>query len=160
MKSNRVSVYEGDTAGNSESFLKGQHTKFCLQPLTLGSSRERAEWTRDAWGESGVGVSGERSNGTADRSLCWVISHTAEAIFLRQSTPLQVASAWGEAGAPHKGIILPYFVELNQGCWLQLEAISLISLTTKAWNTQKQPKWEDKEADPKWKNKRILQKKT
>ena len=34
----------------------------------------------------------------------------------------------------------------------------MISLAAKAENTKKQPKWEDKEIDPKQKNKRILQK--
>ena len=28
--------------------LKGQHTKFHLQPLPLGSGRRREKWTRDA----------------------------------------------------------------------------------------------------------------
>ena len=55
------------------------NTKFCWQPLTLGARRGRAEWTRDAWGESGVGVSGERTEGPAARIHCWVIDHSAEA---------------------------------------------------------------------------------
>ena len=139
-----------------------------------------------------------------------------------------MTSVWGEAIASSTGITLPNPVELKLDCWLQLEAISLLSLTTKAdlgqlsetsadppqglmlikatlgaqpcfflhtqsfsrgnhmlwitessqkvnqgqsqassdkglnktlWrptnyietNTKKQPKWEDKETDPKWK---------
>ena len=58
-----------------ESVLKGQCTKFCLQPLTLGCSRGRAGWTRDAWGESGAGGSGDRTEETAARSP--VLSHTS-----------------------------------------------------------------------------------
>ena len=81
-------------------------------------------------------------------SLCWVIPHSAEAIFLKNSTPLQLASAWGEAIAPPTGVTLPYPVVLKQGCWLHLEATLLISLTTKVQNTKKQPKWEEKEMDP------------
>ena len=51
-------------------------------------------------------------------SLCWVIPHTARAILLRQSTPLQVASGWGEARNPPTGIILPHPVVLKPDCWL------------------------------------------
>ena len=46
VKSSKVSV-QGETVGDTESLLKGQHKKFCLQPLSLGSARGRAEWTRD-----------------------------------------------------------------------------------------------------------------
>ena len=34
-------------AGDEESLLKGQCTKFHFQTLILGSGRRRAEWTRD-----------------------------------------------------------------------------------------------------------------
>ena len=101
MKSSGVSVYQGEMAGDAENLLKGQHTKFQLQPLTLGSSRGRVEWTSDAWGESEAGGSGERTEGTEElrelkncQDLCAEpILHTAGAVFLRQSNPLQVASA-------------------------------------------------------------------
>ena len=61
MKSNRISVCEGEMVGDTESLLKGQHTKFHLQPLTLGSSSGRAGRSRDTGGESGVGGSGKRT---------------------------------------------------------------------------------------------------
>ena len=48
VKSSRGSVSQGETAGDANSLLKGQHTKFYLQPLTLGSGKRRAEQTRDA----------------------------------------------------------------------------------------------------------------
>ena len=63
----------GRTAGNAKSLLKGQHTKYCLQPLTLGSSSGRAEWTRYTWSESGAGGCGERTEETATRVS--VLSH-------------------------------------------------------------------------------------
>ena len=63
-----------ETAGDSERLLKSQCTKFYLQPHTLGSSRGRAEWTRDTRGESGAGGSGERTEGTATRIP--VLSHS------------------------------------------------------------------------------------
>ena len=65
-----VSTHQGDT----ESLLKGQRTKFCLQLLTLGAGRGRAEWTTGAWGESGASGSGERTEGTATRMP--VLSHS------------------------------------------------------------------------------------
>ena len=58
----------GDMTGDTESLLKGQCTKFHLQPLILGSGRGRAEWNRgDPSGGYGVGGSGERTKGTAAR---------------------------------------------------------------------------------------------
>ena len=58
-------------------------------------------------------------------SLCWVIPHTEEVIFIRQSDTLQVELAWGEAIAFPTGITPPYPVELKLGCWgIQLEPIS------------------------------------
>ena len=38
VKSSRVSVHQGEMAGDAETLLKVQHTKFCLQPLTVGSN--------------------------------------------------------------------------------------------------------------------------
>ena len=61
-------------AGDSESLLKGHCTKFHLQPLTLGSSRGRAEYTRDACGESGPSGFVKRTEGTAARIP--VMSHS------------------------------------------------------------------------------------
>ena len=54
-------------AGHTEGLLRHQHTKLSLQPLTLVSDKGKAEWTRDG-GESEVGDSGERTEGTATRS--------------------------------------------------------------------------------------------
>ena len=53
--------------------------------------------------------------------LYWVILRTEEAILLRQSIPIQVASAWGEAIGLLTGITLPQPMELKPGCLLQLE---------------------------------------
>ena len=50
---------------DAESLLKGKWTKFCLQPLTLGSGRGRAKWTRDTWEEFRAGGSREKTEGTA-----------------------------------------------------------------------------------------------
>ena len=46
-------------------------------------------------------------------SLCRVIPHTAGSIFLRQSTPLHMASTGGKAIALPIGITLPYPVVLK-----------------------------------------------
>ena len=43
MKSNGVSACRGEMAGDSENLLKGQCTKFHLQPLTLHSARGQNE---------------------------------------------------------------------------------------------------------------------
>ena len=74
VKSSRISVLKGEMDGDTESLLKGQHTKFHLQPLALDSGRGRAKWTRDTWGESGVGGCGERTEGTTSRIP--VLSHS------------------------------------------------------------------------------------
>ena len=52
VKSSRVSLFQEQKAGVTESLLKGQHIKFHLQPLNLGSGKEEGEgveteWTRD-----------------------------------------------------------------------------------------------------------------
>ena len=98
----------------------------------MGSGKGRAKWTRESWGESGVGGSGERIEGTASKIPVWVIPHTVKAIILRQSTPRWMASGRGEAIAMPTGINLSHPVELKPHCWIQLEVISLNSLTTKA----------------------------
>ena len=61
--------------------------------------------------------------------LFWVIPYTTEAIYLRKSTTLHVASAWGEASPHLQESLLPHSVELKPGCWVQLEAISVLSVT-------------------------------
>ena len=88
VKSSRISVLKGEMDGDTESLLKGQHTKFHLQPLTVGSRRGREEWTRDTWGESRVGGSRKELKDQLPGSLCSVIPHTTKAILLRQSIPL------------------------------------------------------------------------
>ena len=99
-------------AREAENLLKGQHTKICLQPLTLGIVRGRAKWTRVLWGESGFGGSGNRAEWSAAKILVLSHSHTEEDIFLKQRTPLHVTSAWREESAPPTGIPLlsPYGV--------------------------------------------------
>ena len=68
VKSSRVSVYQREMAGDADSLLKDQYTKSVRSHfLPLGSGRERAEWTTDAWGESGSYGSRERTEGTAAR---------------------------------------------------------------------------------------------
>ena len=42
-KKTQSSVGQRERGGDSESLLKGQSTKFLLQPLTLGASKGRAE---------------------------------------------------------------------------------------------------------------------
>ena len=63
-------------------------------------------------------------------SLCSVIPHTAGAVSLKHTTPLQVISAWGKAIIPPGGITLPYPVELTPCCWgVELEDFHSLSLT-------------------------------
>ena len=80
MKSIRVSVSQGEMAGDTESILKGQSTTFSLQPLNLGNVKGKAEWTRDARGESGVSGSGEKTEVTATRTHVLNHSPTSGAI--------------------------------------------------------------------------------
>ena len=91
---------------DAESLLNGQCTKFFLQPLTLGSSRWRAEWIRDTW-EPGVGGSGEKTEGTGSRIP--VLSHSPSEEwrgYLSQAENFpQVVSAWGEAITSPVGIL-------------------------------------------------------
>ena len=63
--------------------------------------------------------------------LRWVIIDTVKTIFFNQSTLLWMSSAWGESIALPAGITLPHTMELKSGCWVRLEAIPLISLTSK-----------------------------
>ena len=51
------------------------------------------EWTRDVCRESGVGGPGKTTERTATKIPVLSHSHTAEAIFLRQSTIFHVALA-------------------------------------------------------------------
>ena len=87
-----------------------------------GIWQSKAEWTREAWAKSGVDGSREKTEGPPVKTLCWVIPHTAKVIPLRQSIPLQVASAWGEAIAPHTGITVANFWSISQ-LLLQLGAV-------------------------------------
>ena len=65
VKNSRVSLCQRETAGDTEGLWKGQCRKFHLQPFTLGSCVGRPEWTRNPWGDPGVGGFGERANETA-----------------------------------------------------------------------------------------------
>ena len=123
VKSSRVSVCPGETPGDAESLLQGQCTKFHLQALTLGSTRRRAEWTRDASGKSEFGGPGERTEGTAcqdpSAESCPIqqnpINIQYYATFLRHSTPHQRQQS-EKAIAPPSGITFPHDVELKLGC--------------------------------------------
>ena len=57
-------------------------------------------------------------------SPCWVIPQTAGATLLRQSTPLWMASTWGEATALPTGMSLPHPGVLKPHCWLQIGQIN------------------------------------
>ena len=73
MKSNGVSAHVGEMAGDAESLLKGQHTKFHLQHLPWALA-EGGQSELETHEESlGTGVSGERTQGTATRIP--VLSH-------------------------------------------------------------------------------------
>ena len=149
----------GHMVGDANSLLKGQHIKFHLQTLTLDCGRGRAEWTGDVWGESGVGGSGVKAEGIATRIPVlghspYCRSHLSQAEHSPQS-----GISLREAVAPPTGITLPHPLVFKPGCWSQLEAIAVISLTTEAENKKKQSNWEDKETDHKWKNQSIVQKK-
>ena len=99
------------TPRNAERLLKGQHRKFHLQPPTLYSGRGRVRWTRDTWGKSGVGGSGERTEGTDARipvqshflycrgHLSWVEHSSLNGISLRGSN----SSSHKNYSAPHCG---------------------------------------------------------
>ena len=117
VKSIRGSVGQGETAGEAESLLKGQSTKFCLQPLTLGTSKRRAERTkrhlRRVWG---WWVWGEKWR-NSHQDPCAKSFSTGRSYYLRQNTLLWMASAWGEAIPPPAGITLPKPVVLKTGCW-------------------------------------------
>ena len=128
----QVYFFQGEVVRDSESFLKGQHTKLCLQWFILGSDRERAKGLEMLEESLGLVVLGRELNEQPPGSLCWVIPHPAEAIFFSQSSLLQMAWTWGEAIAPPAEITLTHVVDLQLGCWLQFRAISLISLLTKA----------------------------
>ena len=113
--------------------LKGPWTKFHLQPTSLDSGRWKAEWTKNAWGKSSVGGSRERTEGTVPRIP--VLSHSSQyrATILRQSTPLQVAPAWGEAIALPAGITLCTLWSLSQAAQYWLRLYKWLSLRTKAF---------------------------
>ena len=64
-----------------------------MQPLTVGSGKGGAEWTRGSSRETGDGGFGERTKRAAARILALSHPHTAGTILLRQTTPLQVVAA-------------------------------------------------------------------
>ena len=76
VKSNRVSFSQGlpGRASWKLSHLKSQCTKFHFSASYLDSGTERTEWTRDTWGKSGFGGSGEITEGTTPRVP--VLSHS------------------------------------------------------------------------------------
>ena len=87
----RVSLCHREMARDAENLLKGQHKKICLQPLTTGSGRGRAEGTRAMWEELGLVPLGRELKSQQPSSLYLVIPQNAEATFLEQSTPLHTA---------------------------------------------------------------------
>ena len=120
MKSSRVSVCQGGTAGDSESLLKGQHIKFCLHPLTLGSSRGRAESTRglETLEESlGLVALGRQLREQPPGSMCWVMEEPSFSgkAFLSSGLSLR------RSDSPAHRNYLPHPVMLKTDCWLQLD---------------------------------------
>ena len=116
VKSIRGSVGQGETAGEAESLLKGQSTKFHLQPLTLSAGKGRAEWTRDASGESGVRGSGDRTEGKT--IMIHVLSHSPKYMShpsQAEHFSLNVISLRG-SNSPPTGIISPHPVVLKTDC--------------------------------------------
>ena len=63
VKSRGVSAQQGEMAGDTESLLKSQCTKFHFQPLTLHSSSGREERTGDLRGKSVTDVSESKLKG-------------------------------------------------------------------------------------------------
>ena len=122
VKSSWVSVSQGETAGDSETLLNNQCTKFGLQPFTLGSSRGRAEWTRDTWGESEAGASGERTEGTDARISG---SHYSQA----ERSYLNGISLRGSKG-PLQQVLCPTLWSLSLAA-----DYNLITLTTHQFNS-------------------------
>ena len=80
--------------------LKDQSTKFHLQPLTWGPAEGGQSGLEMLEKSLRLVALGRELKEQPPGSLCRVIPHTVEAVFLRQSTPLQVISAWGKVRAP------------------------------------------------------------
>ena len=99
-------------------------------PLTLGSSRRMAEQTGKYEESLGVVALRKEVMDHLPEPLCWVTPHTAKAIFLRQSTSLCGINLRRAISLP-TGVTLLHPLEIKLGCWVQLGAISVISLTTK-----------------------------
>ena len=105
---------------------------------TTSSQREsHLPWAAAEGGQSGLEMHEESQGLVAlgrelkeqpPGSLCWVIPHTAEAIFLRQNTALQ---AWGEAIAPPAGIPLALPWSLSQTDEYSWRLFQSLSLTAK-----------------------------
>ena len=91
-------------ARDTKSLLKGQHTKFYLQPLTRAPEEGQQSILEPHEKSLELVALGRELKGQLPGSLCSVIPHTAEAIFFEQRTPLRVATAWEEAIAPPAGI--------------------------------------------------------
>ena len=100
-------------AGDTESHLKGQHMTCHLQPLILSYNKDGSVWIRDAWRETGDEDFGKRTERVVTGIP--VLSHPTHCSshLLRETTPLWVASAWGEAVAPPPGRTLPHWWCLN-----------------------------------------------
>ena len=72
-----------------------------MQPLTLGTLAEGGQSVLEMLQESLERELKEQPPGT----MCWVIPHTTKATILRQSTPLHLASAYGEVITPPKELL-------------------------------------------------------
>ena len=122
-------MWLGDMGGDAESLLTNTQNSICSH-LPCGPAEEWQSALK-MWEESLELVAlGREVKEQMPGSLYWVIPHTEGAIFLRQSNPLQVASAWGKVTALPTGIPLPHPVGLKLCCWeVQLEDIHSLSLT-------------------------------
>ena len=87
-ENSRVSVCQGEAAGDADSLLKDQSIEFHLQPLTLGTSKRRAERTkrhlRRVWG---WWVWGEKWR-NSHQDPCAKSFSTGRSYYLRQNTLL------------------------------------------------------------------------
>ena len=133
--------------------------KRLLKDHTLYSVCSHLHWAPAEVGQSGVEMPeeslgllalGRELKSQASRSLRWVILHTTGTIFLRQSTPLQMASARGEAISPHTGITLPNPIELKPSYWeVELEDFHWLT-----WQKACRQRWNSGYsvalADPPW----------
>ena len=112
-----------ESAKNSGTLLKGQQTKFCLWPLTLGSGRRGGglEGTKVVQRQTELYGFSERDKGLASKAPVLSPSPTlpTDGIFPESSTPLHTASASGNALAspslwPH--LLSSHLLEETTGC--------------------------------------------